>query len=537
MKCVNCIHLLSSYVDGEVSFDDKMAIETHLLSCPECRSLLAELQEEDEVLTKVLTRPTLPDDFTESFMNRLVATMETESSFQPETHHESKPKPSKIRWRNVVVSSVATIVLAFAIGMYVSPTFAAYISSFLKRDGGELGVKRAAEQGYSAPINVAVSDQNYTLRIKDIVADPTRLVVSYLIEDKNGKQVMDLFIPWWGENDIYITDSANNELARSPTFSRGGDYADFIFDLDNPPDQLVVHFDIREFGQPGKPVNWKLSVPVDISASRSSTKTIPIEAEYISPQNVAFNLQQVTYAPSATRLELITARTLTSKSEISQVAEKLFSEPVDQELLDQYVNGYAFSYHLENAHGEIVAKSTDTRYNREAGNLYVKQAVYEADRQKWHGSYVLKDPSEPVFFVLNEIRVVEPVRVPIEFDPEKVAAHPVTKQMEGNQYTVQKAEKTIDPKTKETVWAVTIVVKQPERISGLNRWKAFDQDGKEYQTEPDYEKYDGKKETVLIRGMTKDPKKMTLMLLTLKKAYKVNWKVPIPPSSGSSSKE
>jgi len=50
MKCEKIEELLSSYIENELSVEDKAAIKNHLQNCPRCSSLLSSLEESHESL-------------------------------------------------------------------------------------------------------------------------------------------------------------------------------------------------------------------------------------------------------------------------------------------------------------------------------------------------------------------------------------------------------------------------------------------------------------------------------------------------------
>lgn len=535
MKCSDCRLLLLRYLDECMTLEENMEIETHLLSCPDCRDILADIQEEDEVLTQVITSQKLPDSFTDSLMSQIKATVTEEPpSLQKEPPKmEMASRHNRWRYQKIAVSTAAVLVLAFVTTVYIYPAFASYVSSFLTRLGGEIGVKRAAEQGLSIAVNQSISDPNYTLRVKDIIADPTRLVLRYTIEDKQGKVSKDLLINGWGQNEIYITDEAGNQLAGNPNFRRSGEYADLIFSLDNPPDKLIVHLHIQEFGQSGTAVNWQSSLPVDISESRNWTREILIKEKYATPQGLEIHLNQITYAPSATRVEVEVGYLEEGQKRIKQEAEALLGELVTDEMLRTYSKKVKFKYHIENERGEILAESgANPQSVRDlgVGQLYLRQAMQKNERSRWFGSFITADSAQSSFFVLDEITVIEPARVSIAFQPEVVNEKPVTVQYMGNTYTVVQAEKVMDEETKKPAWAIRIVSK--EKVPDLNQWIVLDKQGKAYPTSIDYANTeigdDQTIETIHVTGLEGDPELNLVLTSVTNKYTNINWRVPLP---------
>jgi hypothetical protein len=531
MKCPDIKRSLMYYVDNEVTQEERTEIDKHLHHCPECQLLLDAIEEEVQALKESLAAPPLPEHFTDHVLEQLepYGVSKDTSKAVPSTPLR---KRTKLGWRKPMMTVAAAFFIAIFAGTSFSPTFAAYVSSFLTRLGGDLGLKMAAQSGFSTAVNTSVTDGGVTFKVKDILADPTRLVVSYVLEDAEGKVLPDLYIPIFGDNHIYVTDEYGKKIADKPRFQRGGNYADFMFDLENPPNNIVVHFEVTQYGSLHPiPVNWRLEVPVDIRKSMEATQTIPISQDFMTPQGLMVHVKQVTYAPSATRLDMETAWTPDKRNEIRKKVADLFKTN-DEETM-QYFFEHRISYHIENEKGEIYADMKNGP-NNPTRTIHLSEYEVKEDknnRKGWFGSFVPAEHSEKLFLVLDEIQVNEPSSFSIRFHPNDVHKKPVRADFHGTNYTITQVTETTDPQTQEKVWSIDLEV--VGKNSEWPRWVLRDDNGNIYRAEIDYENspMDGEKikERLLVKGIKEMPRYVTLLLQAERKYYSnVKWRISIP---------
>ncbi|HZG14212.1 MAG TPA: DUF4179 domain-containing protein [Candidatus Bathyarchaeia archaeon] len=549
MRCHECQKQLLAYLDGEITPAQKMELETHLLSCVRCAEVLELLQEETETLKKVLNTPALDDDFADQLVKQLTPYQAT--SHQPAVQSEvtlaSRAVPqtrrrenkSRLRLRTVALSLVLGICFSMVLGMYLSPTFAAYISSFITRFGGEEGLKKAAEQGYSTPINKAVTSNGGTFRIKDIIADANRLVVSYVLEDANGKLLPDLFIPYWGENELHIKDKSGNIIDDGVDFNQGDDYADFMFALNNPPDDVIVEINIKSYGsQEPIPVSWKLEVPINLSKSLAASKTGTINAAFESPAGIDFALKKVTYSPSATRLDITTTRTKKEDERIQALAELLKEEKKNIGYLEEM----QFSFRIVDQKDRVIADS-------DMGPVDQNRLIYfnpvkhpEKGEGLYLASYVPGPESEKLTFILDSVKVRERANFFMEFDQNQLQKGPISKPYPelGRNYTLKGMKQVIDPESNEPAWELELEGTALEKDDDFpQRWSLYDANGKRHEVKMDYVRSGlrGKKgenqkliQILIIKGLTDVQGPLKLDLQTVWKEYNnLGWEVPIPP--------
>ncbi|MGG4498073.1 DUF4179 domain-containing protein [Brevibacillus reuszeri] len=544
MKCADCQKYLPLYLDNECEPREKESIKAHLETCEACRNIRNRLQKEAEAISEAIGMERLPDSFTRSILEQLEPYPVVQ---QPQTEAVQEVASAPLRkrrnvfWKRALVAACAVVILSITAGALISPAFAAYISSFISRIGGEFGLKRAAEQGFNTPVNQSVTDQGITLEIKDIVADQTRLVVSYVLKDESGNVLPNLVIRYYEENRIYLTDGAGNMISHKPHgLSQGAGYADLLFMLKKPPNDLIVHFEMVNLKPAAlKQGNWKLDVPVNLEKSILATKFIPVEGEAASFHGIDLDFEGVTYGPSATRFVVATRRTAEEKEHI----EKLTGP--GGALEGTSVGDYRLHYRIEDEAGAVITSQTNPGGNR---HIYFSPGYsYPLEEGgdgawRWYGAFVPSVAEEKLWFVLEAIEKTEQADLLIPFRPADLASNPVTKQDDkfSSIFTIKRMEKGTDPTTNESVWLISLTGKMLE--SDYPRWKLYDEVGKTYEVRTDYStsvvsgsidsEINELEQTLIVTGLSTLPDQLTLSLQTAQKRYTdINWKVAIPPNT------
>lgn len=545
MKCSDCQKLLPLYLENESGLEEKQSIEAHFKSCTGCRTLLLNLQDESDVVGEAIGFVRLPNSLARSILDQLEPyPAQRSSDVFAATPSIPSQKRRKATWKKIVTAACAAVFLAITAGTFISPAFAAYVSSFISRIGGDLGLERAVELGFGIPVNQTVTDQGITLRIKDIVADPTRLVVSYVLEDEKGEVLPNLFVPAYSGNRIYLTDDAGNIISSSPSvFQQGTGFADYMFMLKNTSNNLVVHFDIASL-KPAAPKqgSWKLDVPVDLANSKQASKDIPIEKSYSSPHGIDFTLEMVTYGPSATRFTLATRRTPEEEERVKKIREQIVGLGSEEGTL----GGYSLEYHIEDKDGRIVASQSTAASASTNRHVYFNPGYSSLpekgvdDSFRWYGAFVPSETPEKLWFVLESIEKTEQADFSILFRPKDLTSAAVNKEYAeaSSTYSVKQMTKGTDPETKEPLWMITLTGTLTE--SDFPEWKLQDEIGRSYAVKTDYStsSVTGYKDrakvdleqTLIVKGLSSLPEQLTLTLQTIKKRYTdVDWKVAIPP--------
>ena len=503
MKCQDIEKYIVPYVDNEISRELRLIVEAHLQACPSCQQWVAKLQDES------------------------AKTHEPSTPLPPRSSRRRRKGKNRRKWTAV---TIAFLLIALLIG-----------TSFLIRLGEGLGLKKAAEQWFSTPANASVTDQGITLKIKDILADPSRVVVTYVLVDDQGEILPDLYFETSGPNQLYVTDEKGEKIAEGAGFQRGEQYADLTFSLRNPPNHIVVHMDVKQYGARDiKPVQWSLKIPVDIEKNMAASKTIPIDQSFTTPEGLNLHAKQVTYAPSATRLEIETNWRAEAKERIQKQARERLQIDLDEAFLRDLFS-HKISYHMEDEQGQIYADMVPGSVNQ-TKTVSLAEYTVENDAEKygwygWYGSFVPYEGQGKLFLVLDEITVNEPADISLSFNPKKLTQQPFRQQIGENTYTLSPLVQETVEGTGERVWRMELDI--VGTTASWPKWFLRDDTGRSYPVAIDYQRspIEGSssgahvKETLLIKELDHLPSQLTLVMQTQKKTYdNFQWRVEIPPA-------
>src|SRR5699024_5001830 len=137
------------------------------------------------------------------------------------------------------------------------------------------GLKMAAEAGLTERVNLQVEDNGLTFIVEDVIADSSRVSLSYKVLNKNGLPQDTYLNMADSENDITATDQSGNVLDSLGTgWQYGSDYGNVEFSLrdqDNV-EKMTIHFNLVELN--GVRGSWQLEVPVDLLETRKLSDTV-----------------------------------------------------------------------------------------------------------------------------------------------------------------------------------------------------------------------------------------------------------------------
>ncbi|MGC5328664.1 DUF4179 domain-containing protein [Brevibacillus sp. SYSU BS000544] len=493
-----------------------------------------------------------------TFAKELPYRLESELSSQPnasESTGNSKRRNQWMRLKQVAIATVVTLTLTVSIGSAVSPTFAEYIKSLFDRPTLDTGLQSAAKQGFSQETQASVTDQGITLKVKEVLADSNRLIFTYSIENQKGETLDPLSLfekEVWG-TDIYfqkgkdtftVIDENGKEVSTSILYetNSGRDvkqsfkdviphapYADMTFSLNENQvsKKLFVAINIHEINSvKGK---WELKVPVDLEKSLASTKEIPIQQNYTTPDGLRIDLQKVTFSPTATSFDIQTEWTKEAKEKMQNHPEFFFP------------NSSVFSHHRPHYQildGEGTVLGTSRAGSEKEIKLQPVSARTEEDMKKgektiWHQSYAPFSKEKKLFFKLIGIERTEYPGKQIVINPKTLKEKPVTLEYNGTRYTFTNF--SVDKEKNQAVLEAEQIV---TTMGG--GFKFTDEQGKEYMK--DYEASKVTLETIdpskginkmsakiVLKGFTEIPEQLTITLTTAGVYYdNVDWLVEIP---------
>jgi len=462
------------------------------------------------------------------------------------------------RWASMSIATAGAALLFVGVGTFTSPDFAATVQSWmgqgekplkpeqaspvsLQEGNLDRGIEKATLQGYTHAINASTSDRGITLEVNEIMADPTRVFVSYQIKKEDGSPIDPKELRKTLDKRIALTDDKNQQLTNG--YGGGWDekknigYLYFYPDEKQRlfPEQIKLLIDSRKIG--AVEGHWELEVPFSMKEAIAATRVSPVESEYTTPQGLQIALRTVTEAPSSTVLELETKWDESAKKRLAQYSRDLTGKTQNPDYAPFVpYQQYKLEYRILDHNGKDV-----TAYQHE---MRLEQGMMKEGRGSrdqyghfiWSTAYVPFRESGPYTLVLDAVHVAEPVDLKIEFQPEMLSTEPKSVEYEGNRFTVQSLKEDKGQTPARTELDLEVAFRDIFSIEHV-WWELTDQSGKSYPINgaafDDIGKDANGREVMRISlsvdEMEEFPKQLTLSLSAVTKRYTdVEWSVELP---------
>ncbi|USG68497.1 DUF4179 domain-containing protein [Brevibacillus ruminantium] len=580
---------LQAYLNDELLPSESVQVERHVEECSFCKSVLEELvqgQEVEELHILGEISP-LPDTFTDEITRRL-ANLPLPALEQRDQQKITVNKSLSWKKRSVDILkktaiAVAGLAAVITFGSMVSPTFAHYVKSlFHTIDRTDVGIKKAAEDGFSQAVNLKAVDQAITLEVKEVLSDSMRLAILYQITDKDGKPLSkDALhaptpVPTYDKNSqgdnvkkpegmeeqesnkVYIKDKDGKDLTLHANWRKSqlGDYIlqeiavsqiRLVDGLEQLPDQFDVQFDYRQIaGTKGK---WQVSVPIDLAKAKAVTKDVEVDKKYTSPQGIQLHLQKADFGPSVTRLvwEIQMMADLQKKIQGIIDEKNLMKDPAT-ELLAQQLSDLRFAYEILDDQGSVVAAFDDYTYSGDMGlaknrvlTNYEKWQIMPSGPQNEVHAFTPMLDKKKVTLKLYSIVMSELADFSTSLKVEDLQKKALEAEYQGSTFVfngfqskkIQRGMHQVDG------YGIQLQATLPKDIVSVTEWFVRDENGENYPitfvTEDASRDAQGH---VKISGdleiweMKQAPKQLTLGFRLMDKEYRdVNWEVPIQLSN------
>ncbi|MED1665179.1 DUF4179 domain-containing protein [Brevibacillus laterosporus] len=444
------------------------------------------------------------------------------------------------------VSISCALLLTVSVGSYVSPTFAAYVKSLFE-GSSDKELQYAAQEGFSQKVNVSVTDQGYTLEIKEILADPMRIVAVYSIKDQQNNFIhpdkLDI-------SKVEVTDLKGNVIKETRMFgmSRNDEKYGYLT-LKNPGEtkeqKLLLQFQGDQIDSVKG--NWSLQIPFDLEKSITASKVLPMNGSYTTPQGLQINLNSVMYSPTAARVEYETKWTEEAKKRLVQESKQVKGKIASAPPYVRY-DDYKLNFHVENEKGEKIKD-----LNREIATPRKYLDKYGHSIRKY--GFAPLSPDHQYTLVLDSLVKTEPYKLDISFEPKQLGDKPVRvdqdgKTLEIKSVTFDKPQNEASPKdekhatitleayVKDIVQIPTTILVDDDTDKIINHfdWTIKDEKGKIYNVTGGDFKMLGKDEQgrnhIRIKlqsyEMKELPQKISLTSELAEKSYDLDWRVPLP---------
>ena len=96
--------------------------------------------------------------------------------------------------------------------MTVNPSFAELVGGIFSSDRVDEGLQIAMDTDIATPVDIAVTDAGITLHVEHLIADTSRIALSYSVTDSKGKRLNPYFQEDQGQNVVTLLDE-NNEAS------------------------------------------------------------------------------------------------------------------------------------------------------------------------------------------------------------------------------------------------------------------------------------------------------------------------------------
>ena len=523
---------LEQWFDGFDQVDE--IIQSHVETCQECQQVIKMYAEEQELIKETLTTPTLPDDFTIQVLNQL----------EPYEHKKKKKK-----WKRVLLPAAACV-LAVGLTTTLNPSFAEWIGGFFTTEQVDEGLRMASESGLTQRIDQEVMDQGITFKVEDVLADTSRVALSYQVVKENGKILNPQLENRDGKNVISAYDQDGNPIEGfGMSWMADSDYGLIEFSLRGHEsiDSLTIKFELTELN--GTRGNWQLEIPIDLKEIKEMTTRLVLDDQKTSDNGVGIHLKEVQFAPSSNEIMYDTYFTAEEKAKVEAQIQELENAFGNKNIFTFANYGTAIQYHIENKSGKTLYRHNifqDQGHPSDSGLMQgTGEDTGELGYMKWNESFIPQKEEDQLTFVLDGVIKTVPSDFSINVNPKELKKHPLSFEYEGNFITIKKVDMQTDfslQKTFPLVETEQVLVIEMEGgkevpSSDLVSWAIVDDKGETYEAFHSGSILDEKDEngrfktntTLTIYGMKEIPKEFTLHLLSVTRYEEVEkeWKVPL----------
>ncbi len=536
MKCW-AADKLSQYVDHMLDDKEMNEVDSHLNNCSKCNEIVEAYKNEISFLKDTLETPELPPDFTDLVLAEL------------EPYESKMVRPKRTIWKKFTLSA-AGFVLALGLGSTLHSGFAEWLGGLFTTQQVDEGLRRAADTGFIERVNQEVKDQGLTLKVEDVIADSSRIALSYQVLDENGK-AQDTYLDL-GKAEIYAKDQQGNRLENvGMGWSHANEYGLIEFSLQekNELEKFTLTLAVTELK--GVKGNWNLEFPVDLTASLKATKTIPLDQTTNTLQGVEIEMKEARFAPSSTE---IVYETSFSKEELAGIKkemkqfEKTFGKDAVERLHRQYDTSIQYRI-VDSTNKTIASHNTFASHQGHRSDNGLIQLSgknrMQIGHMSWNDSFVPQNVDSDLRLIVDGVIKTVPSDFSITIKPKEIAKNPVSFEYEGNYVKIQKAakhneyslEKSFPPVTKETMFTIEMEGGKEQFASDPGSWLVVDKDGKVYEPLMSGSILDEKDEfgrykrtiELTVTNMEEVPEELTLHLVSVTRFVKVDeqWEVKL----------
>ncbi|MBP1903644.1 hypothetical protein J2Z32_000256 [Paenibacillus turicensis] len=528
--------------NGQAS--EKAKLMEHVAHCPTCKQMYDELQQEQTVWEQALYRDELPIDFTDHVMSQInMLEVEASSSGNALWTATDSSKSTNVGLRKMrsslfkmkVASAVlAVIVMLLAISMFVQPSLAEKIRSMFTKSSLEWldvvdpGLKSAKEL-VSEP-KFTAKNGDYTFEVKEMYADPLRILISGVLKDKVGNEVkghsLEIVSLEVRDNHRHIIPGRlyglnMEELGAIPFYG-------MVFKEPVMTDDISIKMVLKDSQDNNKkgehqtiPGQWTIYCYADIRKAKEKTIIAPVSEQYTTPSGLNIKMNGIAYAPSGLGLSFNTMFTKEAQQRSPGELDKMSGIYYHYEKNGEPWDGYSDFY--------------------DESDIYYDPWQKETKWYTFDSRLTVANKTDDIKFVLDGYMTTEHSDEKITFMPSKISeSKPAVFDSLGDSFNITSVEYFEKHKSygdKQTLINISNGVFTNTMTD--DQWEVIDENGKTYRADfsvqgrgqdvrfgkPSY----FSSGHIIVDKLTHIPTQLTLRRKIVGRLYKdVNWSFMLP---------
>ncbi|UHA74969.1 DUF4179 domain-containing protein [Paenibacillus sp. 481] len=589
MKCLTYERMDELLANGQLE-----TMMPHMDGCSSCRKLLDACMEEQNMMHRMLYADKLDDSFTANVMGVIVAEGpivkadydlskqvasplfdEVFGSGTSQASHnqvgqnqalqnsvdqkqateglhsllkDKQDKRVKRQWMRLSRKRLAAAILLFIIASFIftQPTIANWVHSlFGAGETSDVGLLQSENRGIHHFTNIKVEDQGYTLEIKEIVVDTTRLVMAYRVRKPDGEFNSNLL----STDSIDVVDANGKSILAQGGRTQNAEDGYYITDLalygPLETDRVTIKGNVDHLGYERYPQSdiestivkgdWRFSLDVDMTAARKQMKIVPLNGEYVAPDGTRIKPTRMIYHASAFQIEVQTKLPVN------------VAPPNEDLILEVY---HQVGFYLKDNKGSYIARSprNDKNYmfnfdNKVAFPLYTTCTREGKGDSAWvtcmYTFSTYKTLPTPAVLGIDNYNLPITTNDSISFKVSELPSQPALFKARGDEIHILKSDgfyiSGLDGEKPSLQLKVKGILNNNE---GGDNWIAHDEHGNEYRVylEGGYTSYPDKNyvelvddANFLIKGLGHIPDKLTLTRTATDINFRnINWTMKLP---------
>ncbi|NEN84066.1 DUF4179 domain-containing protein [Paenibacillus elgii] len=423
--------------------------------------------------------------------------------------------------KRALVSAAAVVLVGGAI-LSNQPAMADFVKSLFNASR-DAGLENSLQQGLVQYPNVQAKDKGITLTVSEVMADRSRLVLAVGAENKKGESLVDE-VDW----DRLEVQDEHGKVVADRRYIQGNVFT-YVFPEKLTSETLTVTGAFTEIGSFATRIegNWNIRFDVNLAHADQQTKTVPINQEYVAPQGYKIEVNNLTKAPSAARLDLTVS--LLDKGQIFDA---------EQFKRNQALMSHELMFHFEDKQGKPISyvnpQELPAVVHQFTGDSYFDEAT-----GKMHLSYIFSPQlfDDKIFDQTGMRLVLDGCVLPVKsgksltFKPEEAMRKPVIFEDNEGKFTI--SDVRLDGQGARMKLTGNVYYRP---TSG--EWSVVDDQGRQYPVEFIGGGISDINQVLLdaslvIKGMSEIPSEMTLTHKVANKLYSdQNWSFELPQNEG-----